>query len=322
MSTPEQVFAPEHEEENGAQGASDLATADPSDHGEDGGSHAHAVESVDLTTGDAVRSYLRGIATVSLLSAKDEVRLAKLIERGDQRAKNALIEANLRLVVSIAKRHVGRGLTLLDLIQEGNLGLIRAVEKFDWRKGFKFSTYATWWIRQAISRAIADQGRTIRIPAHMSDTVNRVARTQRMLLQRYGRDPTPVEIAAELDMEPKRVEEIQRLTRETLSLEAPIGDSENSLRDFIEDEYATQPEQIAAFEMMKRDLAQVLASLPHRERSVLELRYGLTGQDPMTLEEVGKHVGVTRERIRQMELRTLRRLKAFRAAKGLQEALE
>jgi RNA polymerase primary sigma factor len=279
-------------------------------------------ERSDVTAADAVRSYLQEISTVSLLSARDEVRLAKAIERGDQRAKNALIEANLRLVVSIAKRHAGRGLTLLDLIQEGNLGLIRAVEKFDWRKGFKFSTYATWWIRQAISRAIADQGRTIRIPAHMSDTVNRVARTQRMLVQRYGRDPTSDELAAELDMEVGRVEEVQRLTRETVSLDTPIGESETTLRDFIEDEYSAQPDQIAAFTMMKRDLAGVLASLPERERGILELRYGLRGEEPMTLEEVGKRVGVTRERIRQMELRTLRRLKAFRSARGLQEALE
>jgi RNA polymerase primary sigma factor len=271
---------------------------------------------------DSVRSYLKEIATVSLLSAADEVRLAKLIERGDQRAKDALIEANLRLVVSIAKRHIGRGLTLLDLIQEGNLGLIRAVEKFDWRKGFKFSTYATWWIRQAISRAITDQGRTIRIPVHMSDVMNRVSNTRRKLLQELGREPAPEEIGKELDMKPDKVEEVQRLTRETVSLEAPIGDSDASLGDFIEDEDSAQPEQVASDSMMKRDLGRVLSSLSERERRILELRYGLHDQDPMTLEQVGKALGVTRERVRQMELKTLRRLEAFRLARALRDSLE
>jgi RNA polymerase primary sigma factor len=296
VSTPEHAFLDEVEERKEAPG--------------------------EALSADAVRSYLKEISTVSLLSAADEVRLAKLIERGDQRAKNALIEANLRLVVSIAKRHVGRGLTLLDLIQEGNLGLIRAVEKFDWRKGFKFSTYATWWIRQAISRAIADHGRTIRIPVHMNDVVNRVSTTQRKLLQEFGRDPTPEEIGRVLDLKPERVEEIQRLTRETVSLEAPVGDTDASLRDFIADDYVAQPDQIAADEMMRRDLRRVLDSLPERERKILELRYGLTGQDPMTLEQVGRSFGVTRERIRQMELKTLRRLKSFRLAKALRESLE
>jgi RNA polymerase primary sigma factor len=271
---------------------------------------------------DSVRSYLREISTVSLLSAADEVRLAKLIERGDQRAKDALIEANLRLVVSIAKRHVGRGLTLLDLIQEGNLGLIRAVEKFDWRKGFKFSTYATWWIRQAISRAITDQGKTIRIPVHMADVMNRVTSTKRKLAQELGRDPTPAEIGQMLDMKPEKVQEVERLTRETVSLEAPVGDTEASLGDFIEDEEAEHPERIAADTMMKRDLRRVLDSLSERERRILELRYGLTGHDPMTLEQVGKHLGVTRERIRQMELKTLRRLESFRLARALRDSLE
>jgi RNA polymerase primary sigma factor len=271
---------------------------------------------------DSVGSYLKEIATVSLLSAADEVRLAKLIERGDQRAKDALIEANLRLVVSIAKRHVGRGLSLLDLIQEGNLGLIRAVEKFDWRKGFKFSTYATWWIRQAISRAITDQGRTIRIPVHMSDVMNRVTMTQRKLIQRLGRDPTSSEIARELKMETDKVEEIQRLIRETVSLETPVGDSDASLGDFIEDEEAGRPEEVAANAMMKNDLRRVLESLSERERRILELRYGLDEQEPMTLEEVGKVLGVTRERIRQMELRTLRRLESFRLARALRDSLE
>jgi len=271
---------------------------------------------------DSVGSYLKEIATVSLLSAADEVRLAKLIERGDQRAKDALIEANLRLVVSIAKRHVGRGLSLLDLIQEGNLGLIRAVEKFDWRKGFKFSTYATWWIRQAISRAITDQGRTIRIPVHMSDVMNRVTMTQRKMVQRLGRDPTSTEIARELKMETEKVDEIQRLIRETVSLETPVGDTDASLGDFIEDEEAGRPEEVAANTMMKNDLRRVLDSLSERERRILELRYGLDEQEPMTLEEVGKELGVTRERIRQMELRTLRRLESFRLARALRDSLE
>jgi RNA polymerase primary sigma factor len=278
-------------------------------------------ESSDIAA-DSVRSYLKEISTVSLLSAADEVRLAKLIERGDQRAKDALIEANLRLVVSIAKRHVGRGLTLLDLIQEGNLGLIRAVEKFDWRKGFKFSTYATWWIRQAISRAITDQGRTIRIPVHMSDVMNRVTNTRRRLLQELGREPTAAEIGAQVDMKPEKVEEIQRLTRETVSLEAPIGDTDASLGDFIEDEDSAQPEEVASDSMMKRDLGRVLASLSERERRILELRYGLHDQDPMTLEQVGKALGVTRERVRQMELKTLRRLEAFRLARALRDSLD
>ncbi len=272
-------------------------------------------------SGDSVQAYLKEIATVSLLSAADEVRLAKLIERGDQRAKDALIEANLRLVVSIAKRHVGRGLTLLDLIQEGNLGLIRAVEKFDWRKGFKFSTYATWWIRQAISRAITDHGRTIRIPVHMADVMNRVGRTRRELIQTLGRDPTPGEIGQVLKMKPDRVEEVQRLERETVSLEAPIGDTDASLGDFIEDDETPQPDEMAADAMMKQDIRRILEGLPERERRILELRFGLTGEEPMTLEEVGKRLGVTRERIRQMELKTLRRLQSFRLAKALRDTV-
>jgi RNA polymerase primary sigma factor len=271
---------------------------------------------------DSVQSYLKEIATVSLLSAQDEVRLAKLIERGDQRAKHALIEANLRLVVSIAKRHVGRGLTLLDLIQEGNMGLIRAVEKFDWRKGFKFSTYATWWIRQAISRAITDQGRTIRVPVHMADVMSRVTRTRQDLAQQLGRDPTPAEIGRILKMKPDKVEEVQRLSRETVSLEAPIGEAEATLSDFIEDEDTPQPDKIAGDKLMKDDVARVLDGLPERERRILELRYGLTGEEPMTLEEVGKRLGVTRERIRQMELKTLRRLQSFRATRAMHETLD
>jgi RNA polymerase primary sigma factor len=287
----------------------------------DDGSNGQVEQARDYA-GDSVQSYLKEIATVSLLSAADEVRLAKLIERGDQRAKDALIEANLRLVVSIAKRHVGRGLTLLDLIQEGNLGLIRAVEKFDWRKGFKFSTYATWWIRQAISRAITDHGRTIRIPVHMADIMNRVSRTTRELSQELGRDPTAAEIGHQLDMKPHKVEEIQRLMRETVSLEAPLGEGEASLADFIEDEDTPQPDQIAVDSMIRSDIRRILEGVSERERRILELRFGLTGEEPMTLEQVGKRLGVTRERIRQMELKTLRRLQSFRLAKALQQTLE
>jgi RNA polymerase primary sigma factor len=269
---------------------------------------------------DPVRTYLKEIGSVSLLSAKDEVRLAKLIEKGDQDAKNALIEANLRLVVSVAKRYMGRGLNLLDLIQEGNLGLIRAVEKFDYRKGFKFSTYATWWIRQAVSRAIADQARTIRIPVHMVDAINRVSRTQRALVQDLGREPTSAEIGAVLDLPPDKVEELLELARETVSLEAPMGDTEASLADFIEDEHTRQPDHVAAHKIMREDLQKMLAGLPERERRIIELRYGLNGNEPMTLEQVGQDFGVTRERIRQMEIRTLRRLQKFRMARALEDA--
>jgi RNA polymerase primary sigma factor len=277
-------------------------------------------ESSGAEAPDPVRTYLKEIGGVSLLSAKDEVRLAKLIEKGDQDAKNALIEANLRLVVSVAKRYMGRGLNLLDLIQEGNLGLIRAVEKFDYRKGFKFSTYATWWIRQAVSRAIADQARTIRIPVHMVDAINRVTRTQRSMVQDLGREPTPEEIGKVLDLPPDKVEELLELSRETVSLEAPMGDSEASLADFIEDEHGHQPDQIAQRKIMQEDLQKTLAGLPDRERRIIELRYGLNGNDPMTLEQVGQSFGVTRERIRQMEIRTLRRLQKFRMARALQDA--
>jgi RNA polymerase primary sigma factor len=280
-------------------------------------------EPVEASAGtDSVRTYLKEIGGVSLLSAKDEVRLAKLIEKGDHDAKNALIEANLRLVVSVAKRYMGRGLNLLDLIQEGNLGLIRAVEKFDYRKGFKFSTYATWWIRQAVSRAIADQARTIRIPVHMVDAINRVTRTQRQLLQDLGREPTSMEVGKELDLPPHKVDELLKLARETVSLEAPMGDTDASLADFIEDDPTRQPEAIAAEKLMREDLAKTLSGLPDRERKIIELRYGLTGLEPMTLEQVGHEFGVTRERIRQMEIKTLRRLQAFRMARALQESLK
>jgi RNA polymerase primary sigma factor len=287
----------------------------------DEGAREHAYEE-SAAAADPIRTYLKEIGGVSLLSAKDEVRLAKLIEKGDQDAKNALIEANLRLVVSVAKRYMGRGLNLLDLIQEGNLGLIRAVEKFDYRKGFKFSTYATWWIRQAVSRAIADQARTIRIPVHMVDAINRVTRMQRQLVQDIGRQPTSQQIGDELDLPAAKVEELLELARETVSLEAPMGDTEASLADFIEDEHTRQPDQLTARKIMKEDLRKTLDGLPERERKIIELRYGLSGNDPMTLEQVGQVFGVTRERIRQMEIRTLRRLQKFRMARALQDAVQ
>jgi RNA polymerase primary sigma factor len=260
---------------------------------------------------DSVRLYLKKIGKVRLLTREDEVRLARRAERNDMAAKNALVEANLRLVVSIAKRYTGRGLTLLDLIQEGNLGLIRAVEKFDWRRGFKFSTYATWWIRQAITRALADQSRTIRIPVHMVERMNRVARVRRALIQKHGREPTPEEIAVELEMPVARVEEALKVGQEPVSLETPVGSEEGdaSLADFIPDSSIDRPLEVVANRLREADLQAALESLPWRERRVLELRYGLAGEGPMTLEEIGTQVGVTRERVRQIESKTLLKLK-------------
>ncbi|MFN2617772.1 MAG: RNA polymerase sigma factor RpoD/SigA, partial [Thermoleophilaceae bacterium] len=245
---------------------------------------------------DAVRTYLRSIGKVPLLTREDEVRLAKRIEQNDMAAKNSLIEANLRLVVSIAKRYTNRGLTLLDLIQEGNLGLIRAVEKFDWRRGFKFSTYATWWIRQAITRALADQSRTIRIPVHMVERMNRVARARRSLMQKTNREPTPEEIGKLVEMPAKKVEEILKLGQEPVSLEAPVGSEEGdaALGDFIEDSASDRPLEIVANRIRDADLQQVLDSLSWRERRVIELRYGLGSEGPLTLEDIGHQVGVTR----------------------------
>jgi RNA polymerase primary sigma factor len=268
---------------------------------------------------DAVRLYLRGIGRVPLLTREDEVRLAKRCEANDMFAKNALIEANLRLVVSIAKRYTGRGLTLLDLIQEGNLGLIRAVEKFDWRRGFKFSTYATWWIRQAITRALADQSRTIRIPVHMVERMNRVARARRTLMQRHNREPTLEEIGVLVEMPAKKVEEILKLGQEPVSLEAPVGSEEGdaSLGDFIEDAAVDRPLEIVANRIRDADLQSVLDSLPWRERRVIELRYGLGTEGPMTLEDIGQEVGVTRERVRQIESKTLAMLKSSGGADRL-----
>ncbi len=279
--------------------------------------------SVKTPTSDPVRLYLKEIGRVPLLTAEEEVTLAKRIERQDMEAKRKLIQANLRLVVSIAKRYVGRGMLFLDLIQEGNLGLIRAVEKFDYRKGYKFSTYATWWIRQAITRAIADQARTIRIPVHMVETINKLIRVQRQLLQDKGREPTPFEIAKEMDTTPEKVREILKISQEPVSLETPIGEEEDSqLGDFIEDNDAVAPCDAVSDIMQKEDLSEVLGSLTHRERKVIELRFGLKGEHPRTLEEVGQKFGVTRERIRQIEAKTLVKLKSYRESQKLKEFLE
>src|SRR4029079_866211 len=298
-----------------------------------------AAPKLDLTVEpslDSLRLYLREIGTVALLTADQEVSLAKRIERGDERAKQHMIEANLRLVVSIAKGYLGRGLTFLDLIQEGSLGLIRAVEKFDHRKGFKFSTYATWWIRQAVTRAIADKARTIRIPVHMVEKLNKVVHIERQLVQRLGREPRPEEIAEELEMTTEEVREILRMAQHPVSLEKPIGEEEDSERgDFVEDEQAASTLHSAsattrtserAFDappvtLRRSDLEQALSSLPERERRVIELRFGLDGSQPCTLEEVGKAFGVTRERIRQIENNTLKKLETLPEAQGLKDCV-
>ena len=259
---------------------------------------------------DPVRMYLKEIGKVPLLSAEEEIELAKKMEQGDENAKKRLAEANLRLVVSIAKRYVGRGMLFLDLIQEGNLGLIKAVEKFDYRKGYKFSTYATWWIRQAITRAIADQARTIRIPVHMVETINKLIRVSRQLLQELGREPTPEEIAEEMDMPVDRVREILKISQEPVSLETPIGEEEDShLGDFIQDDNVPVPADAAAFTLLKEQLVEVLGTLTEREQKVLRLRFGLDDGRARTLEEVGKEFNVTRERIRQIEAKALRKLR-------------
>ncbi|WDL96349.1 RNA polymerase sigma factor RpoD [Alicyclobacillus sp. ALC3] len=272
---------------------------------------------------DPVRMYLKEIGRVPLLSAADEIELAKRIEAGDEEAKRRLAEANLRLVVSIAKRYVGRGMLFLDLIQEGNLGLIKAVEKFDYRKGYKFSTYATWWIRQAITRAIADQARTIRIPVHMVETINKLIRISRQLLQELGREPTAEEIAAEMDMTPEKVREIQKIAQEPVSLETPIGEEDDShLGDFIPDDEAPAPADAAAYELLKEQLEDVLDTLTEREENVLRLRFGLDDGRTRTLEEVGKVFGVTRERIRQIEAKALRKLRHPSRSKRLKDFLE
>jgi RNA polymerase primary sigma factor len=272
---------------------------------------------------DPVRMYLKEIGKVPLLTQAQEVALAQRMEKGDEEAKRRLIEANLRLVVSIAKKYVGRGMLFLDLIQEGNLGLIRAVEKFDYRKGFKFSTYATWWIRQAITRALADQARTIRIPVHMVETINKLVRVSRQLLQELGREPNPEEIAEAMGLPVERVREINKIAQEPISLETPIGEEEDShLGDFIEDHDALAPAEAASFTMLKEQLDGVLETLTPRERKVLKLRFGLDDGRPRTLEEVGREFGVTRERIRQIEAKALRKLRHPSRSKRLKDFIE
>ncbi len=276
-----------------------------------------------INVDDPVRMYLKEIGKVPLLSAEEEIDLAKRMEQGDTEAKKRLCEANLRLVVSIAKRYVGRGMLFLDLIQEGNLGLIKAVDKFDWRKGYKFSTYATWWIRQAITRSIADQARTIRIPVHMVETINKLIRVSRQLLQEYGREPSPEEIAAEMDISEDKVREILKIAQEPVSLETPIGEEEDShLGDFIPDDDVPAPADAAAFSMLKEQLVEVLETLTEREQKVLKLRFGLEDGRARTLEEVGKEFDVTRERIRQIEAKALRKLRHPSRSKKLKDYLE
>jgi RNA polymerase primary sigma factor len=272
---------------------------------------------------DPVRMYLKEIGRVPLLTSEEEIELAKRIEQGDEEAKRRLAEANLRLVVSIAKRYVGRGMLFLDLIQEGNLGLIKAVEKFDYRKGYKFSTYATWWIRQAITRAIADQARTIRIPVHMVETINKLIRVSRQLLQEYGREATPEEIAREMNISEEKVRDILKIAQEPVSLETPIGEEEDShLGDFIEDQEARAPAEEASFTMLREQLDDILTTLTDREQKVLRLRFGLDDGRARTLEEVGQRFGVTRERIRQIEAKTLRKLRHPSRSKKLKDYLE
>ena len=287
------------------------------------------LENIDLTIPDSVniedpvRMYLKEIGKVPLLTADEEIELAKRMEEGDEEAKKRLAEANLRLVVSIAKRYVGRGMLFLDLIQEGNLGLIKAVEKFDYRKGYKFSTYATWWIRQAITRAIADQARTIRIPVHMVETINKLIRVNRQLLQELGREPTPEETAEEMNLPVERVREILKISQEPVSLETPIGEEEDShLGDFIQDDNVPVPAEAAAFTLLKEQLTEVLQTLTEREQKVLELRFGLRDGRARTLEEVGKEFNVTRERIRQIEAKALRKLRHPSRSRKLKDYLD
>jgi RNA polymerase primary sigma factor len=283
-----------------------------------------AKPAVDLTVEpslDSLRLYLRSIGKVPLLTGAEEIALAKRIERGDMAAKQRMVEANLRLVVSIAKGYLGRGLTFLDLIQEGSLGLIRAVEKFDYRRGYKFSTYATWWIRQAVTRAIADKGRTIRIPVHMVEKLNKVIHVERRLVQSLGREPSPEEIAAELEMTAREVRDVLGMAQQPVSLEKPVGDEDDSeLGDFVEDEQSKTPFDLASEQLRKENIKRMLAVLPDRQREVLEMRYGLTGARPRTLEEVGAALNVTRERIRQIENHTLKKLESVPVAQALRDA--
>jgi RNA polymerase primary sigma factor len=308
--------------------ASAPAGDDRDDEGARGGvgseSDTRRAVTLDLTvepTLDSLRLYLRSIGRVELLTAAQEVALARRIERGDMDAKQHMIEANLRLVVSIAKSYLGRGLTFLDLIQEGSMGLIRAVEKFDYRRGYKFSTYATWWIRQAVTRAIADKGRTIRIPVHMVEKLNRVVHAERQLVQELGREPIAAEIAAELQMTVREVRDVWRMAQQPISLEKPVGEEDDSsLGDFVEDPTAESPFELASERLRRENLRRALAALPEREREVIELRFGLTGQRPYTLEEVGRAFNVTRERIRQIESHTLKKLEALPEAQRLRDA--
>lgn len=275
------------------------------------------------TVNDPVRMYLKEIGRIPLLTREQEVELAQGVEKGDLKAKEKLTSSNLRLVVSIAKKYIGRGMIFLDLIQEGNKGLIRAVEKYDWTKGYKFSTYATWWIRQAITRAIADQARTIRIPVHMVETINKLIRTSRRLMQDLGREPTPEEIGAEMELSPERVREIMKISQKTTSLETPIGDDDDSyLGDFIPDETQMSPYDATSRRLLKENIGEVLRALSDREARVLKMRFGLSSQRPMTLEEVGQKFGVTRERIRQIEAKALRKLKHPSRRKKLQDYLD
>ncbi|MDQ2895557.1 MAG: RNA polymerase sigma factor RpoD [Actinomycetota bacterium] len=304
-----------------SEGGSVEANAQHSEHSE---REPRKKVEVDLTVEpslDSLRLYLRSIGRVSLLTAEQEVLLARRIERGDMRAKQQMIEANLRLVVSIAKSYLGRGLTFLDLIQEGSMGLIRAVEKFDYRRGYKFSTYATWWIRQAVTRAIADKGRTIRIPVHMVEKLNKVVHVERALVQTLGREPTPEEIARELDTTAREVREVLRMAQQPISLEKPVGEEDDSsLGDFVEDQTAESPFELASEHLRQENLGRALAALPAREREVIQMRFGLTGERPCTLEEVGRAFNVTRERIRQIENHTLKKLEALPEAQRLRDA--
>jgi RNA polymerase primary sigma factor len=307
-----------------SEGGSVEAGAAAADTPEEGRGDKRKKVAVDLTVEpslDSLRLYLRSIGRVNLLTAEQEVMLARRIERGDMNAKQQMIEANLRLVVSIAKAYLGRGLTFLDLIQEGSMGLIRAVEKFDYRRGYKFSTYATWWIRQAVTRAIADKGRTIRIPVHMVEKLNKVVHVERQLVQQLGREPRPEEIAGELQTTVREVRDVMRMAQQPVSLEKPVGEEEESaLGDFVEDQTAESPFEQAAEHLRRENLRRALAALPEREREVIEMRFGLTGERPYTLEEVGRAFNVTRERIRQIETHTLKKLEALPEAQRLRDA--
>ena len=336
MKLSEEAFEAiiQHLEKNGidfirSQEDEDDAPSEELESIQEGGEDAVDTEDIDLTVPDSVniedpvRMYLKEIGKVPLLTAEEEIELAKRMEEGDEEAKKRLAEANLRLVVSIAKRYVGRGMLFLDLIQEGNLGLIKAVEKFDYNKGFKFSTYATWWIRQAITRAIADQARTIRIPVHMVETINKLIRVSRQLLQELGREPTPEEIAERMEIPVERVREIIKISQEPVSLETPIGEEEDShLGDFIQDDNVPVPADAAAFTLLKEQLTDVLATLTERERKVLRLRFGLDDGRARTLEEVGKEFNVTRERIRQIEAKALRKLRHPSRSRKLKDYLD